>query len=108
MQSPRTAFPQSGKWRPSRTRIVLLVVLVALLLVLAFARGIAGVYTDYLWFDSLGVSSVWAGVLWAKGSLALLFGLMFFVLLWVNLVVAARLAPTLPLPGPEEDVIAPE
>ena len=29
-------------------------------------RGLAGFWTDYLWFDSLALSSVWTSVLWAK------------------------------------------
>ena len=33
------------------------------------ARGIAGFYTDYLWFDALGLSGVFGGVLGAKVGL---------------------------------------
>ena len=103
----RPEVPSSPRWRLSRLRIVLGLVAVLLLLLILFARGIAGVYTDYLWFDSLDLSVVWSSILWAKVSLALLFGLVFFLLLWVNLVVAARLAPAYRFPGPEEEVIAP-
>ena len=42
------------KTRPNRGRIVLIVLAVALVLFITSLRGLAGFYTDYLWFDSLG------------------------------------------------------
>jgi len=67
-------------------------------------RGLARFWTDYLWFDSLGLSSVWTSVLWAKIGLGLLFTVVFFVTLWVNLFIADRLAPKLRPPGPEDEL----
>ncbi|HEX2173237.1 MAG TPA: UPF0182 family protein [Dehalococcoidia bacterium] len=72
-------------------------------LALTFARGIAGLYTDFLWFDSLRFTSVWSGVLLAKISLALIFTAVFFVILLGNLLIAQRLAPAIRPPGPEEE-----
>ena len=40
---------------PNRGRIVLIVLAVALVLFITSLRGLAGFYTDYLWFDSLGL-----------------------------------------------------
>ena len=89
----------------SRGRITLVVLAVALFLLLTSLRGIAGFYTDYLWFDSLGYKGVFTGVLGAKISLAALFTAVFFVVLWLNLFVADRLAPRFRPAGPEEEVI---
>jgi hypothetical protein len=73
--------------------------------VITSLRGIAGFYTDYLWFDSLGLSGVWRGILGAKAALALIFSGLFFGVLWVNLLIAERLAPKLRPAGPEEELV---
>lgn len=66
---------------------------VALFVLLTSLRGLAGFYTDYLWFDELGFTSVFTGVITAKLGLVAAFTLAFFVLLYVNLVIAERLGP---------------
>ncbi|MDY7106174.1 MAG: UPF0182 family protein [Actinomycetota bacterium] len=71
----------------------------------ASLQGIARFYTDYLWFDSLGLSSVWRSVLGARVVLGLLFTAIFFVLAWVNLFIADRLAPRFRPAGPEEELL---
>ncbi|WCO67561.1 UPF0182 family protein [Iamia majanohamensis] len=98
----------SGKRRlrlPSgRGRVVLIVALVLLFVLATSLRGIAGFYTDYLWFDSLDLSSVWRGVLGAKVSLVVIFTLVFFALMWVNLTLAERLSGrTVRFGGSSED-----
>ena len=90
--------------RSGRLFIGLATAIVAL--VVTSARGIAGFYTDYLWFDSLRFTNVWSGVLAAKVSLALIFTTVFFVLLLGNLLIAQRLAPAVRRAGPEEDALA--
>ena len=108
---PPPAAPQQPPQVPrrrnvTRFRLVIgLVVLAGFILMLSM-RGLAGFYTDYLWFDSLGYASVFWKVLWAKIGLGLLFTAIFFLLLWVNLFIAERLAGKSQLPGPPEDVAA--
>lgn len=93
--------PRSG----GRGRVVLVVVAVALFLLVTSLRGIAGFYTDYLWFESLDLTGVWRGVLGAKIALAVLFTLGFFLLMWANLTIADRLAPTFLPMGPEDEFL---
>jgi uncharacterized protein len=89
----------------NRGRVVLVAV-VALLFILFFsARGIAGFYIDYLWFDSLGLTSVFGGILAAKLFLAAVFTLLFAAVLAVNLTIADRFAPTDTPAGPEAEFI---
>jgi len=102
---PRRRPRGDGRSRGPRGRALLVVLAIALFVLLTSLRGIAGFYTDYLWFDSLGYRSVLTGVLGAKVSLAAIFSAGFFVLLWVNLTIADRLAPRLRPAGPEEEVI---
>jgi len=97
-------LPTGGLRRPRRLLLVGLLVLVVF--GLGLARGVAGFYTDYLWFDSLDLTSVFTGVLWAQVSLVVLFALFFAGLAWANLVIADRLAPRFRPPGPEEEALA--
>lgn len=84
----------------TRFRLIIGIVVAAGLILLFSIRGLAGFWTDYLWFDSLGYASVWWKVLWAKIGLGLLFTAIFFVLLWVNLFIAERLAARATPTGP--------
>jgi uncharacterized membrane protein (UPF0182 family) len=84
-----------------------IVVLVVVVLVLLFSlRGLAGFYTDFLWFDSLGQGSTWSSLLAAKVAPALVFTVAFFIIMFVNLVIADRLAPKYRSMGPEDELIA--
>ncbi|MFT7474365.1 MAG: uncharacterized membrane protein (UPF0182 family) [Verrucomicrobiales bacterium] len=97
-EEPRVA--RSGK-----RRAIAAIVVVALLALLASLRGILTLYTDYLWFDDLGRTSTWTGILSAQIVLSVVFVSIFFVLAWLNLVIADRIAPALRPPGPEEELL---
>ncbi|NLV55837.1 MAG: UPF0182 family protein [Acidimicrobiales bacterium] len=87
-----------------RARTILIVVLVAVFVLGTSLRGIAGWYTDYLWFDSVGAGDVWRRLLGAQVSLVAIFTLGFFALMWVNLAVAERLSgQTIRFGGTNED-----
>lgn len=97
--------PRKGRLRRNG-RFIVLAVIVALLFGLFSLRGVASFYTDYLWFDALNRASVWRQVLGAKIVLTLIFGAFFFVVMWVNLLISDRSAPTHRPPGPEEELIS--
>jgi uncharacterized membrane protein (UPF0182 family) len=105
MRVPSDMPRQRRQGLGSRGRVGLVLLAVALFILLTSLRGIAGFYTDFLWFDSLGLKSVFTGILGAKISLTVMFSLLFFVLLWANLFIADRLAPRFRPAGPEEEVI---
>ena len=86
--------------------MILALSIVALIILIVSLRGIAGFYTDYLWFDSLGFSSVWKRVLLTKMALAGIFMLFTFLLLWGNLYIADRIAPQSRPEGPEEALVS--
>ncbi len=96
---PRTA----GQRRIPRGRFILVIVVVAFIVLLTSLRGIAGFWTDYLWFQQLGFGSVFTGILGAKIALALIFAAIVFVFLLGNLIVADRIAPRLAL-GPQDEI----
>ena len=104
MRAP-TDMPRPRK-PPNRLGVALIGVAAAALLVGAVSlRGIAGFYTDYLWFDELDLTSIWKGVLGAKIALGIVFTVVFFVLAWVNLAIADTIAPKFRPMGPEEQVV---
>src|ERR687895_255388 len=104
---PPAQFPRRQRRVRStrRGRTVLVVLAILLFILVTSLRGLARFWTDYLWFESLGYSGVWSGVLGAKVALALIFTSLFFVLMWVNLFIADRIAPRFRPAGPEEDVL---
>jgi len=83
--------------------IALFVVLVVLFL---SARGLAGFYTDYLWFDAIGYGKTWRGLLWARFAPAAVFTAVFFALMMASLTIADRLAPGTRALGPEDEMLA--
>ncbi len=70
--------------------IIAAVVVVGLVL---SARFVAGFYTEYLWYDSVGRNDVFWGEVGSKVTLFVVFGLTFAALAILNLVIADRLAP---------------
>lgn len=101
----RTTTDRPRRSRPSRGRIWLLVGLAVLIVIIFSLRGIADFYTDYLWFGSVHLTSVWGGVVATKVILAVVFMVIFFVLMLLNLSVADRLAPAYRAVGPEEEFV---
>jgi uncharacterized membrane protein (UPF0182 family) len=97
---PTFRVPNFGK--PSRGRIILSSVIGIVLLLAFSAKGLSSFYVNVLWFNSVGHSNVYWGIMRSKAELALIFTLGAFVVLWVNFMLADRLAP-LTLPNTPED-----
>lgn len=64
--------------------------LVAVALVLT---ALSGFFVEILWFREVGLSRVFWGILGARGALAVVFGGLFFLGLYVNLLIVRRLRP---------------
>jgi uncharacterized membrane protein (UPF0182 family) len=88
-----------------RGRIVLIVGALVLFVLFMSLRGLAGFYTDYLWFDSLDLTDVWSGILWSKVALGAIFTGIFFALCFVSLTIADRVAPAFRPSGPEDELL---
>jgi uncharacterized membrane protein (UPF0182 family) len=82
-------FPRASR----RTRVLLVLGIVVLIILIASLRGLANFWTDYLWFQSVGFTSVFKGVLLTKVILSVVFIAIFFAILMGSLTVADRLAP---------------
>jgi len=101
-----TDMPRRRRRTSGRGRVILIIAAVVIFLLITSFRGVAGFYTDYLWFQNLGLSQVWGGILEAKVLLGVVFTLIFFVLCFVNLTVADRTAPKFRPAGPEDEMLA--
>jgi uncharacterized protein len=82
-----------------------MVVLGALFLIFVSARGIAGFFTDLLWFQSLNFGSVFTSILKTKLVLGFVFTAIAALAVIANTFFADRLAPRLHDLGPGEQVI---
>ncbi len=108
MRNPRDVFRsrQSSRPRFSRRFKIIAALIVAVVLVGALSvRGLARLWTDYLWFDSLDQGRVWTEIFAYRSLLVALFVTVFFLLMFFNLVLAERIAPKIRPPGPEEDLL---
>ncbi len=108
MRNPRDVFRPRPPSRPRfsrRSKIIAGLILVVLLAAILSLRGTARMWTDYLWFDSLGHGDVWTEILVYKIVLSVIFIAAFFLLMYSNLAIADRLAPQTRPPGPEEELI---
>ncbi|HSM01210.1 MAG TPA: UPF0182 family protein [Acidimicrobiia bacterium] len=103
----RGPSPVPFRRSPSRARRWLLIGLGILFVVLLSLRGIATFWTDYLWFDSVGFAPVWKTLIFTRVLLVVVATIVAFALMFLNLVVADRLAPALSLAAgsPDEELI---
>lgn len=86
-----------------------IIALAAFLLISLFGEVIY-LYTDLIWFQALGYAGVFTKTLWMKVVLGAISGLVFFLLFYINIKVAAHLREGVvaqgrknpDVPGPEE------
>lgn len=88
-----------------RRRWLILAVVIVLVVILASLRTLATLYTDELWFGSVGLHSVWVTLFEVKVGLFASFGAIFFVLAWINLVVTDRLSAGATSSDPEDELV---
>jgi uncharacterized protein len=87
-------FSTSFHFRPSRRRATFLIAGVVLLVLITSLQRLATLWTDGLWFSSLGQGGVYGTLLAVKVGLVAVFGGLFFFVLWINLWYTSRVAPT--------------
>ena len=83
--------------RLRRPRLRFILIGIAVVIVLA-ALLLARFYTDVLWFNEVGLSSVLWKTISSQVILGAVGGILLALLIYVNLLVAARLAPTYRVP----------
>ncbi len=97
-----TAPPRAPADRgPRRPRPLLLTLLVIGVLVVGFSV-FSGIYTDKLWFTSIGYSAVFTKLIWTRVLLFAVFGLVMAAIVGINLYLAFRLRPMFRPHSPEQ------
>lgn len=77
----------------SGVRRVITFVVVGVFLLLIFGRWLAGLYTDFLWYDELGWAGIWSTLTFTRVWLVLGASLFAFAFFWFNLWLVDRLSP---------------
>jgi uncharacterized membrane protein (UPF0182 family) len=68
-------------------------------------HSLAVLWTDQMWFSSVGYGSVFSTLLYVKVGLVLVFGAIFFVLMWGNLLLTERFGARDLSFEPEDEVV---
>jgi uncharacterized membrane protein (UPF0182 family) len=104
---PRRKRAAGAKVSRRHVSIGAIAALVFVLLVIA-ARAL-GFYTDWLWFGEVNLRVVFWRSFWWQLGVGAAFGTLFFIVVYVNLLIARRLAPRFKTSGHEDLVeFAPE
>ena len=90
---------------PSRSRRWPLVVIGAVVVAIVLFTAFSGFVIDLLWYREINQSGVFWTVLRTKTVLAVVFGLLFFLILYVNLIIARRIRPTTRILSPDQEVL---
>lgn len=85
-----------------RARFLFLLVLAG---VLAILYGISGIWSEYMWFASLGYRRVFCTLFFSRFVVGAAFFLLFFIFLWVNIWLARRWLPRVRLSGGKNRII---
>ena len=90
--------------RPRRLLASLVIIGFVLLFTL---RGIATLWTEFLWFDSVSSTSVWTRILSTQVIIGVFGTVVSFGVMWVNLFFADRVSPRFQIHdlGPEEELV---
>ncbi|MEN6465207.1 MAG: UPF0182 family protein [Syntrophaceae bacterium] len=87
---PISAVPRT---RPGNTRTFFFILLIGLLLMVAWR--VVYLLTDWFWFIEVGYENVFKTTIMAEFSASALFGILFFVIFYLNLFLAVRLSSKL-------------
>jgi uncharacterized membrane protein (UPF0182 family) len=90
---PKKKPPKPRRDRRTVRRIIIAVIVAVVVLVLAFGSRLLGMYVDWLWFGEIGFRGVYWTRIWSQLLLGLAAFVAFFVVIWVNVELARRLAP---------------
>jgi uncharacterized membrane protein (UPF0182 family) len=87
-------LPRRRSWLRASGRVVLIAAALFVIVVIIFGRALARFYVEHLWFDALGQSGVFWGVIRARLTLFALFFGAFAAVSSLNIVIADKLAPS--------------
>jgi uncharacterized membrane protein (UPF0182 family) len=90
---------------PSGGRRLLVGIIVGIAVLAIVFTALSGFFVDLLWFREVGYSQVFWTILRTKIALGVMFGALFFVLLYLNLLIVRRLTPHFRALTPEQEIV---
>ena len=105
MRSPTDVSPRPRRIGRLSRRFWIGLIIVVLFIGFLSLRSLAGLWTDQMWFSQTGYGSVWTTLLVTKVGLAVVFGLIFFILMWVNLLLTDRFGARDLSFEPEDEIV---
>jgi hypothetical protein len=82
---------------------MLLLVPLAIVVIIVLVLLVSRFFTDYLWYQEMGYTTVFWTRIWARLAVMVGFGAVFFIIFYGNLLLARRLTPDLRPAGGSED-----
>jgi uncharacterized membrane protein (UPF0182 family) len=89
----------------SRLKLLVIALVAAIVVVLVASQWLARFATDYLWYQSVHLTSIWSRVVLTKIGLGAVFSVVAILGLWLSLYVVDRIAPLARLSGPEIEFV---
>ncbi|MFZ1063136.1 MAG: UPF0182 family protein [Acidimicrobiales bacterium] len=105
MRSPTDVPPRPRRIGRLSRRFWIGLIIVVVFVGFLSLRSLAGLWTDQMWFSQTGYGSVWTTLLVTKVGLAVVFGLVFFILMWVNLLLTDRFGARDLSFEPEDEIV---
>lgn len=78
----------------NRIRIIIAGIIAVIVILFAFSKSLVFLFADWLWFKEVGYASVFTKILGVQVTLGIIAGAAFFIFLYINLLIAKKLAPT--------------
>jgi uncharacterized membrane protein (UPF0182 family) len=101
-----TDVPQRPRRLGRLSRRFWIGIIIVVVLILFFSlRNLAVLWTDEMWFSSVGFSSVFSTLFFIKVGLGLTFGAIFFFIMWGNLLLTDRFGARDLSFDPEDEVV---
>ncbi len=105
-QQPRMRVVRPPSSGVGRRRGGLGAIVLGIFVFVGLLRALAGVYTDYLWFDRLSFTSVWSQLLTVKLVLGLGAAMLSGFSVWLTIGICAKAAPKTVRFAPNEELVA--
>ena len=105
MRSPSDVTPRPRRIGRLSRRVVITSLIAIVIIGFLSLRSVALLWTDQMWFSSVGLGKVFATLFYVKVGLALTFGAIFFALMWGNLLLTDRFGARDLTFEPEDEVV---
>ena len=105
MRSPTDVPPRPRRLNRLSRRFWIGAAVFVVLIGFLSLRSLAVLWTDQMWFSSVGYGSVFSTLLYVKVGLVLVFGGIFFLLMWGNLLLTERFGARDLSFEPEDEVV---